>query len=136
MEKLSFPRSHKYNYEVRGIPVPATLRDGPSTVELSAVLDTGCWACVFERRLGEALGVDIEGGEVKTFVTANGTIETFGHRVEIETLGVKLETTVYFFADPRINKNLLGRTGWLDRVRLAIVDYDQTLYLAPYDLEA
>jgi len=28
------------------------------------------------------------------------------------------QTVVYFFADERINKNLLGRLGWLDRIRL------------------
>ncbi len=42
---------------------------------------------------------------------------------------------VYFFADEHISKNLLGRTGWLDRVRLGIVDYDQQLYLAEYDYD-
>ena len=42
---------------------------------------------------------------------------------------------VYFFADGQINKNLLGRTGWLDRVRLGLFEYDQQLYLAPYDFE-
>jgi hypothetical protein len=40
---------------------------------------------------------------------------------------------VYFFADERINKNLLGRIGWLDRIRLGLVDHDGELYLAPYD---
>jgi hypothetical protein len=42
---------------------------------------------------------------------------------------------VYFFADERINKNLLGRIGWLDRVRFGLVDHDEELYLAPYDFE-
>jgi hypothetical protein len=42
---------------------------------------------------------------------------------------------VYFFADERINKNLLGRVGGLDRVRFGLVDHDQELYLAPYDFE-
>jgi hypothetical protein len=36
-------------------------------------------------------------------------------------------------ADPAIKKNLLGRTGWLNRIRLGIVDHDRELYLAPYD---
>jgi hypothetical protein len=40
---------------------------------------------------------------------------------------------VYFFADPAINKNLLGRNGFLDRIRLGLVHYDRELYLAPYD---
>jgi hypothetical protein len=44
-------------------------------------------------------------------------------------------STVHFFADASINKNVLGRVGWLDRVRLALVDHETTMYLAPYDTE-
>ena len=32
-----------------------------------------------------------------------------------------------------IVKNVLGRAGWLDRVRLGLVDHDSILYLAPYE---
>ena len=52
---------------------------------------------------------------------------------ERSSLGITVESTVYLFADETIRKNVLGRRGWLDRVRLAIVDYEQVLYLAPYD---
>jgi hypothetical protein len=55
--------------------------------------------------------------------------------VTIEVLGLQVESVVYFFADDQINRNLLGRTGWLDRVRLGLVEYDRQLYLAPYDFE-
>jgi hypothetical protein len=55
--------------------------------------------------------------------------------VEISVLGVTTVSTVYFFADASINKNVLGRVGWLDRVRLGLVDHDTTMYLAPYDTE-
>ncbi len=65
-----------------------------------------------------------------------GGVETFGHVVLIDTLGIKFESTVYFFTNPGIRKNLLGRVGWLDRIRLGLVDYDQMLYLAPYDSES
>jgi hypothetical protein len=44
-----------------------------------------------------------------------------------------IESMVYFFGDPAINKNLLGRNGFLDRVRLGLVHYDRELYLSPYD---
>jgi len=63
-------------------------------------------------------------------------VETFGHLVALEVLGLSMESMVYFFAEERINKNLLGRTGWLDRIRLGLVDHDQTLYLAAYDFQA
>jgi hypothetical protein len=67
------------------------------------------------------------------FRTANGRVEAFGHLVTVETLGLKFESVVYFFADERINKNLLGRLGWLDRIRLGLIDHDGVLYVASYD---
>jgi len=39
---------------------------------------------------------------------------------------------VYFVANPELDKNLLGRNGFLDRIRLGLVHYDRELYLAPY----
>ena len=55
--------------------------------------------------------------------------------VELDVLGLKFESMVYFFVDERIDKNLLGRAGWLDRIRLDLVDHDQLVYLAAYDFE-
>ena len=37
------------------------------------------------------------------------------------------------FADERTNKNLLGRLGWLDRIRLGLIDHDAVLCVASYD---
>jgi hypothetical protein len=37
------------------------------------------------------------------------------------------------FADQAIRKNVLGGRGWLDRLRLAIVDYEHALYLGAYE---
>ena len=91
---------------------------------------------MFERGQGEILGLDIESGERKFFSTVTGRVDTFGHVVQIETLGVLVDSMVYFFADEAITKSVLGRTGWLDRIRLGIVDYDRTLYLAAYDRES
>ena len=59
--------------------------------------------------------------------------EAFGHIIQIESLRVTVESTVYFFANEAITKTVLGRTGWLDRIRPRIVDYDRKLYLAADD---
>ena len=67
------------------------------------------------------------------FRTANSGFEAFGHEVEISVLGMTTHSMVYFFADPIINKNVLGRVGWLDRMRIGLVDHDSRIYLAPYD---
>jgi hypothetical protein len=53
--------------------------------------------------------------------------------VRLETLGLEFQTFVFFSAERRLPRNLLGRVGWLRLVRLALVDYDQELYLSLYD---
>lgn len=75
----------------------------------------------------------MEQGLLRRFRTANSSFEAYEHEVELSVLGVVAHSAVYFFADESINKNVLGRSGWLDRVRLGIVEHDAQLYLSPYD---
>jgi hypothetical protein len=105
-------------------------------VSFPANVDTGSSHCLFERLHGELLELDIESGEPKRFATAIGGFAAFGHVITIETLSLRFESMVYFFEDPAITKNLLGRIGWLDRLRFGLIDHDQTIYLAEYDFES
>jgi len=132
MHQLEFTTAHSYGGDREGISVPVLLKSGPSSVRLVARIDTGATFCIFRNELAEALGLDLANSAPKRFRTATGSFEAFGYEVEICVLGVTTLSTVYFFADAAINKNVLGRVGWLDRVRLALVDHDSTLYMAPY----
>jgi len=67
-----------------------------------------------------------------SFATANSRFQAFGHEVTISTLNLEVHSLVFFFADDNILKNVLGRHGWLDRLNVGIVDYDQLLYLGSY----
>jgi hypothetical protein len=109
------------------------LRAGHREVAFSASVDTRVSHCLFARSVAEELELDIELGLPSTFVTANSSIRTFGHEITISALGIEIHSTAYFFADPHINKNVLGRRGWLDRLRVGIVDHDQMIYIADYD---
>jgi hypothetical protein len=133
--QIEFTTVHSYGNERQGISVPVVLTAGENSVRLAAGIDTGATFCIFRTELAEALGLDPANATLKRFRTANSTFEAFGHEVEISVLGVTTFSTVYFFADVSINKNVLGRVGWLDRVRLGLVDHDTTMYLAPYDTE-
>ena len=134
MPRLEFSHRNRYGSNATGIALPIVLNNGVKTVELLASVDTGASNCLFERAHGEVLNLEIEEGEPKMFWTATGHVEAFGHVVQIEFADLSVESTAHFFADERIHKNLLGRTGWLDRLRLGLVDHDSILYLAPYDL--
>lgn len=102
--------------------MPVVLRSSGKNVHLFASIDTGASNCLFEREHGELLNLDIEAGDAKTFSTANGRIETFGHVVSLEVFELAFESMVYFLADERIDRNLLGRGGWLGRIRFGLVD--------------
>jgi len=133
MPSIDFSRTHSYLAAGDGISLPVFLSSGEERIKLLAHVDTGATHCLFERRHAELMNLDVEAGDPMAFRTATGRVEAFGHLVTIETLGLNFESVVYFFADERINKNLLGRLGWLDRIRIGVIDYDGLLYLASYD---
>jgi len=130
---LEFSVSYQYNSSADGIEVPVTLRIGGQSVDLIAKLDTGAARCIFDRRYAEMLGLDVESGRLQRFRTATGSFAAYAHEVTIETLGIGFSAVVFFAQDSAFTWNFLGRTGWLDRLRVAIVDYDLALYLGAYD---
>jgi Aspartyl protease len=135
MQNLEFSHVYSYSSRVEGIALPVVLRSGDETVDLLAHVDTGASHCLFEREHGEMLNLEIERGDPKSFSTATGRLDAFGHLVSLEVLDLRFESMVYFFADPGISKNLLGRGGWLNRIRFGLVDHDHRVYFAAYDFQ-
>ena len=133
MYQLEFTAAHSYGSEREGISVPVLLKSGTNSVRLAASIDTGATFCLFRSEVAEVLGLDLANAASKRFRTAACSFEAFGHDVEITVFGMTTFSTVYFFADASINKNVLGRVGWLDRFRVGLVDHDRALYLAGYD---
>lgn len=133
MHQLGFTYIYDYSSEDESVLLPVSLRVGSEQVRMAASIDTGASFCMFGAEIAEALGLTLDRGAHMRFRTANSVFEAFGHEVEISVLGVVTNAMVYFFADPAIEKNVLGRTGWLDRVRVGLVHHDSKVYLAPYD---
>ncbi len=101
-------------------------------MQISAKLDTGASCCVFSRETGEELGLRVEEGLAVRVATPTGSFGVFGHSVTLEALGLSFDTMVYFAERADFPRNVLGQRGWLDRVRVGLVDYDGHLYLSPY----
>jgi len=133
MYQLEFTRAYDYSVEDESVVIPVVLRAGANQVPVAASLDTGASFCLFGAEIAEALGLALTSGIRKRFRTANSAFEAYGHEVELHALGVATHSLIYFFADPTIDKNVLGGTGWLDRVRLGLVHHDNKIYLAPHD---
>jgi hypothetical protein len=133
MPGLQFTRVHRYSSRDGSITVPLVLRSGGNTVDLVASVDTGASYCLFESAYAAELGLELTDGTLARFRTANSNFDAYGHEVEVDVLGAVTRSLVYFFAEPSINKNVLGRSGWLDRIRLGLVDHDRALYLASFN---
>ena len=130
---LNFKSIHEYNSGTPGIDVPVELRSGNNQVGLVTKLDTGASFCIFQRTYGEILGLDIENGDEQEVGTANGTFITYGHEVTLSCLDLEFELKAYFAKEHFIKRNVLGRLGWLNRLRVGLIDYDGKLYLNGYD---
>lgn len=131
-ESLEFAKTYRYNTLKTGISLPVILQSGETSIEINAKLDTGSSHCIFERRHGELLNLDIESGEPTVIGTATGKFHAFEHRITLTTFGLSWEAAVCFIAEDEIRRNILGRTGWLDRVKLGLIDYEGRLLLSHY----
>ena len=130
---LTFSTFYKYDSQSEGIDLPVALRSGAHAVALRAKLDPGSTFCIFRRDIGEKLGFDIECGIPQWIGTATGRFLTYGHEATLIVLDIETTATVYFAVDQHIPVNVLGRVGWLNRVRLGLIDYDSRLYLSDYN---
>jgi hypothetical protein len=95
-----------------------------------AKIDTGSQICMFEREIADYLEIDVESGFREKFSTLGGGVFGYAHQIELETLGLRFESYVYFAESYSINRNLLGRQGWLQLIKLGIDDYRSEIYLA------
>ncbi len=150
METLSFGASYNYDIRQLGITVPVSLSYGVARVELHAKVDSGASACIFARGHGELLnqatqdwystnlawldlGLTIENGAPEYFSTATGRFKAYRHSVTLSVLRYDFDCVVYFAESQSYNRDVLGRQGWIDRIRLGLVDYDGKLYLSDYN---
>lgn len=130
--ELSFGQRLFYGSD-SAITVPVTLFSSThNLVQIRPKLDTGSDYCIFRRTHAELLELDVESGVRQMMATATGTFPTWGHEVTITVLGLEWQAVVYFAESDDFRLNVLGRQGFLDRVRLGLVDYEQLLYLSSY----
>ena len=129
-ETLSFSQVYQYDTSVEGITVKARLSSGDKFCDVVAKVDTGASYCIFERDYSEVLGLDLESGHFQRFGSAMGSFAAYGHEITLAVLGMETHSMVYFAAHEGFGRNVLGQFGWLNRVRLGLVDSDAKLYLS------
>ena len=130
---LPFDYSLHYEDHHNGLLIPVSLQSGQSFHKTSACIDPGASVCLFSREIGEILGLDIEQGLYKRLGTLTGGLDAFGHEVGIQTLDIAFYSTIYFARDYHLPRNLLGRTGWLNKLRFGLIEYERLIYLGQYE---
>lgn len=130
---LTFAEELHYKDDPSSIVIPTILVVGDNKVLVSAKIDTGAEVCLFRYEAGAALGISVHDGIPKTLKTLAGSLEAYGHEVIIQTVELAFQSIVYFAKYPGLPRNILGRQGWLRNIRVAIVDYESTIYLSAYE---
>lgn len=131
---LSFTQEHHYPDDATGIPLQVKLTYAGQSIAVRAKVDPGAAVCLFSHEDGLDRGIHIEQGIARRLGGLTGTLDAFGHQVTRQTGEVAFQSLVYFAKYPGLPRNLLGRQGWLRNLRLAIIDYDNVLYLSEYNL--
>lgn len=132
---LNFSRFIEYDTGQPGVSLEITLGLVNNSITILAKVDTGSTDCIFARKYGERLGLIIEDGERIRIGTATGGFNAYMHFVTLKVLDYEFNAGVYFIEDENINRSVLGRHGFLDRVKLGLVDYEGKLFLSSYNEE-
>ncbi len=132
-EIIEFDKTHFYSMFDVEITVSVNLFYAEKDVEFDAKIDTGSTYCVVQRLHGELLGLDIENGISLEIGTATGSFRAFGHELRLSVLDIETVSTVYFAESDFFDRNVLGRIGWLDRVKLGLIEQEGKLFLSRYN---
>lgn len=109
--QLTFDQLISYGLSKEGIFLEVTLQLVEEEICFEAKIDTAASYCIFERKYGEALGLDIESGVQVQIGTATGSFLAYGHYLSLSVLNEEFDTMIYFAALEGFNKNVLGRRG-------------------------
>lgn len=113
-----------------GLYIPVTLSAAGGDVKMQGYLDTGSKYCVIPRWVGEQLGINIEAGQVTSLRTGGGSMSTYLHYVTLSIGDLAFEDVPICIAKYRdFDRCMVGRAGWLQKVRMNLIPYDEHLYL-------
>ncbi len=131
---FSFSTPIHLDEDESGIYVTALLSVAGREVEINGYLDTGAAYCVIPRWAGERLGLNVESGQSITMRTGGGPMPTYLHYATITISTLTFEDVPICVAKySAFDRCLLGRAGWLQKVRMNLITYDNVVYLNLHD---
>jgi len=133
MENISFDEVLFYDTLKTGITVSVILKFGDESVDFEAKVDTDASFCIFERKHAERLGLEVERGEEIRISTATDYFFAYKHELQMTVMNIETVSNICFAKEESFTRNVLGRQGWLDRVKLGLIDYEGKLFLGEYN---
>jgi hypothetical protein len=130
---LDFRQRIDYHLEDE-ITLAIKLGAAASFVKVNAKLDSGSKFCIFQPRQARLLGLDLTSGIPERIRTAAGSFSAYGHEVTLAVGDLEWEPIIYFAEPDDFPINVVGRIGFLDHLQVGLVDYEQLLYLNPYEV--
>lgn len=128
---LEFLLKQRFTTTADGIAIPFSLRGDSFMATGQAKIDTGSEYCLFQSELADELMIDVKAGLPVRLNTLSGWFTAYAHTVVLKTFGIEFESTVLFSAGSRTQRNILGRTGWLNNLHLGLTMDNEMIYLRP-----
>ncbi|NOT60112.1 MAG: hypothetical protein HOP19_07790 [Acidobacteria bacterium] len=133
MKQINYSEEIRYRDDETGIPIEIELFYAGNHVTVTAKVDCGSAVCLFSNEDGHDLGIPVEQGIPKRLSGLTGSLDAFGHEVVIQIGTITFQSTVYFAKHLGLPRNLFGLQGGLRNCKVGLIDYDNMLYLSPYD---
>ena len=81
------------------------------------------------------LGINIETGLRDRVSTATSSFWVFGHQVTLVIEDYEFDVMVHFAEEGTFKRNVVGRRGAIENLKIGLIDYDGKLYLSRYESE-
>lgn len=121
-----------YRADARGLLfpiVPLRFHIGKTTIDTSALVDSGATVSIFKADVALSLGLDIEKGTEMYLGGVGGHIKGYQHEVHIEVAGKKFVCPIVFSHEYLVSFNLLGRQKFFKKFKIVFEEKRNLLKL-------
>jgi hypothetical protein len=102
-------------------------------VTVGAKLDTGSKFCVFNHVMPNGSALTSLAVSLSLSALPQDRFQLMVTKSHLHVGDLQWEATVYFAEPEDFPINVVGRIGFLDHLQIGLVDYEQLLYLGPYE---
>lgn len=132
---MKFP-FRRYGRSVLRPVIPIHLKYGTKGLLYGALVDSGADVCLFDRQIGEALGIDVGKGERYEVLGIGGGSAVYRmHEVTLIVAEQKCKVSVGFDeneSDTESHYGIIGQKGLFDRFRVSFDLLGNEIELRPY----